>query len=84
MTKDGQRRVPSSAIARRLGTRDPRAEFKQSLVGRFVVRFHMALMLTAVVAGEPVDSVSCGVPVTVTASMPNWRKHSDRMARLPS
>lgn len=39
--------MPSSAIARRLGTRDPRAEFKQSLVRRFVVRFHMALMLTA-------------------------------------
>lgn len=45
MTKDGQRRV--SLPARRLGTRDPRAEFKQSLVRRFVVRFHMTLMLTA-------------------------------------
>ncbi|HXF39927.1 MAG TPA: hypothetical protein VN687_09460 [Blastocatellia bacterium] len=47
MTKDVQRRVPSPAIARRLGTLDPRAEFKQSLVRRFVVRFHMALMLMA-------------------------------------
>lgn len=47
MTKDGQRRVPSPAIAKRLATPDPRAEFKQSLVRRFVVRFHMALMLTA-------------------------------------
>jgi len=47
MTKDGQRKVPSPAHAKRLATPDLRAEFKQSLVGRFVVRFHMALMLTA-------------------------------------
>src|SRR6185295_2071566 len=47
MTKDGQRQVPSPAIAKRLGTRDPRTEFKQSLARRFVVRFHMTLMLAA-------------------------------------
>ena len=47
MTKDGQRKVPSPAHAKRLATPDLRAEFKQSLVRRFVVRFHMALMLTA-------------------------------------
>ena len=39
--------MPSPAIGRRLRTRDPRAEFKQSLVRRFVVRFHMTLMLIA-------------------------------------
>jgi len=47
MTKDAQRRVPSPATAKRLGTRDPRTEFKQSLARRFVVRFHMTLMLAA-------------------------------------
>jgi hypothetical protein len=47
MMKDGQRREPSPAIAPRPATADPRAEFKQSLARRFVVRSHMTLMLAA-------------------------------------
>jgi len=64
MTKDAQRRVPSPATAKRLGTRGPRTEFKQSLARRFVVRFHMTLMLAALGAsGLLISKVLLGVGV---------------------
>ena len=47
MMKDKKRREHSPTIARRPATSDPRAEFKQSLARRFVVRSHMTLMLVA-------------------------------------
>lgn len=48
MTKDRPRAGPSTISSRRAATPDPRAEFKQSLARRFVVRSHMTLMLAAV------------------------------------
>lgn len=47
MMKDVLRKDPSPNVAARPATADPRAEFKQSLARRFVVRFHMTLMLAA-------------------------------------
>jgi hypothetical protein len=47
MMKDVPRTERSPNIAARPATADPRAEFKQSLARRFVVRFHMTMMLAA-------------------------------------
>jgi len=47
MMKDVQRKEPSPNTAARPVTADPRADFKQNFARRFVVRFHMTLILAA-------------------------------------